>query len=62
MLKENSERSSEASRGDFKTAFPENIFEVSAAVPSIEFTKSQLKQWMKEYHWAHFAAAIHLSE
>lgn len=46
MLKENSERFSEASRRDFKTAVPENIFEVSATIASIEFTKSQLKEWM----------------
>jgi aldehyde dehydrogenase (NAD+) len=47
MLKENSERFSEASRRDFKTAVPENIFEVSATIASIEFTKSQLTEWMK---------------
>ena len=47
MLKENSDRLSEASRKDFKTALPENIFEVSATIASIEFTKSQLKEWMK---------------
>ena len=47
MLKENSDRLSEASRRDFKTALPENIFEVSATIASIEFTKSQLKGWMK---------------
>jgi aldehyde dehydrogenase (NAD+) len=47
MLKENSERLSEASRDDFKTAVQENLFEVSATIASIEFTKSQLKEWMK---------------
>src|ERR1700730_3902069 len=47
MLKENSERFSEAAGRDFKTALPENIFEVSATIASIEFTKSQLKEWMK---------------
>jgi aldehyde dehydrogenase (NAD+) len=47
MLKENNERFFEASRRDFKTALPENIFEVSATIASIEFTKSQLKEWMK---------------
>jgi aldehyde dehydrogenase (NAD+) len=46
MLKENNERFSEASRRDFKTALPENIFEISATIASIEFTKFQLKQWM----------------
>src|SRR5262249_45247036 len=47
MLKENYERLSEASRLDFKTALQENIFEVAASIASIEFTKSQLKEWMK---------------
>jgi aldehyde dehydrogenase (NAD+) len=47
MLQENNERFSEASRRDFKTALPENIFEVSATIASIEFTKSQLEEWMK---------------
>jgi aldehyde dehydrogenase (NAD+) len=47
MLKENSASFSEASRRDFKTAVQENIFEVSATIASIEFTKSQLKEWMK---------------
>src|SRR5262245_7928336 len=47
MLKETYERFSEASRIDFKTALQENIFEVAASIASIEFTKSQLKEWMK---------------
>src|SRR5215831_12716906 len=47
MLKENHELFSEASRIDFKTALQENIFEVAASIASIEFTKSQLKEWMK---------------
>ncbi|HEY4047918.1 MAG TPA: aldehyde dehydrogenase family protein [Acidobacteriaceae bacterium] len=47
MLKENNERLSEALRKDFKTALPENIFEVSASIASVEFTKSQLAEWMK---------------
>src|SRR5215467_13537932 len=47
MLKENYERFSEASRIDFKTALQENIFEVAASIASIEFTKSQLKEWME---------------
>src|SRR5215467_14003198 len=47
MLKENYERFSEASRIDFKTALQENIFEVAASIASIEFTKSQLAEWMK---------------
>src|SRR5215468_12406485 len=47
MLKENYDRFSEAARMDFKTALQENIFEVAASIASIEFTKSQLKEWMK---------------
>src|SRR5262245_32452789 len=47
MLKENYERFSEAARIDFKTALQENIFEVAGSIASIEFTKSQLKEWMK---------------
>src|SRR6267378_1477322 len=47
MLKENDKRFSEASRKDFKTAIQENIFEVSSSLATIEFTKSQLKEWMK---------------
>src|SRR5215470_1568287 len=47
MLKENYARFSEASRIDFKTAIQENIFEVAGSIASIEFTKSQLKEWMK---------------
>src|ERR1700680_2571436 len=46
MLKENEERFSEASRRDFKTAIQEHVFEVSATIASVEFTKSQLKEWM----------------
>ena len=47
MLKENDRHFSEASRRDFKTALQENIFEVTASLATIEFTKSQLKEWMK---------------
>jgi aldehyde dehydrogenase (NAD+) len=47
MLKENDKRFSEASRRDFKSALQENIFEVSASLATIEFTKSQVKEWMK---------------
>src|ERR1700756_3766605 len=46
MLKENYERFSEASRKDFKTALQENIFEVATSIASIEFTKSQVNEWM----------------
>jgi len=37
----------DASCKDFKTAAQENVFEVSASIPTSEFTKSQLKEWMK---------------
>jgi aldehyde dehydrogenase (NAD+) len=47
MLKENEKRFSEASKRDFKTALQENIFEVVACIGSIEFMKSQIKEWMK---------------
>src|SRR6266849_5577332 len=47
MLKENYERFTDASRGDFKTASQENVFEVSATIATAEFTKSQLKEWMR---------------
>jgi aldehyde dehydrogenase (NAD+) len=47
MLEENNKRFSEASRRDFKTAVRESIFEVAATIASLEFTKSQLKEWMK---------------
>jgi aldehyde dehydrogenase (NAD+) len=47
MLKENERRFSEASKRDFKTALQENIFEVAASIGSIEFTKSQVREWMK---------------
>jgi aldehyde dehydrogenase (NAD+) len=47
MLKDNYERFSEAASKDFKTAAQENVFEVSATIASSEFTKSQLKEWMK---------------
>lgn len=47
MLKDNYERFRDASSNDFKTAVPENAFEVSASIASAEFTKSQLKEWMR---------------
>ena len=47
MLKDNYERFSDASSKDFKTAAQENVFEVSASIASAEYTKSQLKDWMK---------------
>jgi aldehyde dehydrogenase (NAD+) len=47
MLKENETRFSEASKKDFKTALQEHIFEVVASIGSIEFMRSQVKEWMK---------------
>jgi aldehyde dehydrogenase (NAD+) len=47
MLKENYKRFADASCKDFKTAAQENVFEVSASIATSEFTKSQLKEWMK---------------
>jgi aldehyde dehydrogenase (NAD+) len=47
MLKENDARFSDAARRDFKTAVRENLFEVAATIASIEFAKSQLKEWKK---------------
>jgi len=47
MLKDNYKRYSDASCNDFKTAVPESAFEVSASIASAEFTKSQLKEWMR---------------
>jgi len=47
MLKENFERFANASSKDFKTASQENVFEVSASIATSEYTKSQLKEWMK---------------
>jgi aldehyde dehydrogenase (NAD+) len=47
MLKDNYKRFSEASCQDFKTATQENLFEVSASIATTEYTKSQLKEWMR---------------
>jgi aldehyde dehydrogenase (NAD+) len=47
MLRENYKRFADASCKDFKTASQENVFEVSASIASAEFTKSQLREWMK---------------
>jgi aldehyde dehydrogenase (NAD+) len=47
MLKDNYQRFSDASCRDFKTATQENLFEVSASIATAEYTKSQLKEWMK---------------
>jgi acyl-CoA reductase-like NAD-dependent aldehyde dehydrogenase len=47
MLKDNYTPFSDASCNDFKTAVPENVFEVTAPIASAEFTKSQLTEWMR---------------
>jgi aldehyde dehydrogenase (NAD+) len=47
MLRENEKQFSEASKRDFKTAQQENVFEVVASIGSIEFMKSQVREWMK---------------
>jgi aldehyde dehydrogenase (NAD+) len=47
MLKDNYKRFADASCKDFKTAVQENVFEVSASIATTEFTKSQIKEWMK---------------
>jgi aldehyde dehydrogenase (NAD+) len=47
MLKQNFDPFAEASRKDFKTASQENVFEVSASIATSEYTKTQLKDWMK---------------
>ncbi len=47
MLNENNEVFQEAVSKDFKTALEEKVFEVVAPLATIEFTKMQLKEWMK---------------
>jgi aldehyde dehydrogenase (NAD+) len=47
LLKENTEAFYEALQKDFKTASSEYVFEVQAPLGTIEFTKSQLREWMK---------------
>ena len=47
MLNENKEAFHEAVSKDFKTALEEKVFEVAAPLATIEFTKMQLKDWMK---------------
>jgi aldehyde dehydrogenase (NAD+) len=47
MLKENAEAFQEAVSKDFKTALAEKVFEVAAPLATIEFTQSQLQEWMK---------------
>jgi aldehyde dehydrogenase (NAD+) len=47
MLKENAVSFEETVSRDFKTASQEKVFEVSAPLGTIEFTKFQLREWMK---------------
>jgi aldehyde dehydrogenase (NAD+) len=47
MLKENAVSFEQAVSEDFKTASQEKVFEVLAPLGTIEFTKSQLREWMK---------------
>ena len=47
MLKENAVSLEQAVSQDFKTAPQEKAFEVLAPLGTIEFTKSQLREWMK---------------
>jgi aldehyde dehydrogenase (NAD+) len=47
MLNENNDDFQEAVSKDFKTALEEKVFEVQAPLATIEFTKMQLKEWMK---------------
>jgi aldehyde dehydrogenase (NAD+) len=47
MLSENKDAFQEAVSKDFKTALQEKVFEVAAPLATIEFTKMQLKEWMK---------------
>jgi aldehyde dehydrogenase (NAD+) len=47
LLKENTEAFYEALQKDFKTASSEYVFEVQAPLGTIEFTRSQLREWMK---------------
>ena len=47
LLTENTNAFYEALQEDFKTAPSEYVFEVQAPLGTIEFTKSQLREWMK---------------
>ena len=46
MLRENERAIQRAMAADFKTAVPEHVFETQAQLSIIEFTKSQLRDWM----------------
>ena len=47
MLRENELSLQKAMEQDFKTAVPEYVFETKAQFSIIEFTRSQLRQWME---------------
>ena len=47
MLNDHRQAFQDAVSEDFKTALEENAFEVIAPLATIEFTKSQLRDWMK---------------
>lgn len=47
MLKDNAEKFYATLGQDFKTALPEQVFEVQAPLGIIELTKSELKGWME---------------
>jgi aldehyde dehydrogenase (NAD+) len=47
LLNENTEAFYEALQVDFKTASSEYVFEVQAPLGTIEFTRSQVRDWMK---------------
>lgn len=47
MLKENDAALQEAVSKDFKTALEEKVFEVMALLATIQFTKMELREWMK---------------
>jgi aldehyde dehydrogenase (NAD+) len=47
LLKENTDAFYAALQKDFKTASSEYVFEVLAPLGTIEFTKSQLREWMR---------------
>jgi aldehyde dehydrogenase (NAD+) len=47
LLTENADALREAVGKDFKTSFAEQVFELEAPLATIEFTKSQLRDWME---------------
>lgn len=47
MLTENKQAFYDSIKNDFKTAYTEQVFEVTGVLATIEYTKSQLRDWMK---------------